>query len=71
MKNKVIWGKQVWNKDEYYDVDSLALTKEYVDDNGKLSTEEIYRRLDNMDISVIETYLREKKLKKLKEQIKK
>ena len=49
----------------------LQLIVKTLDDNGKLSTEEIYRRLDNMDISVIETYLREKKLKKLKEQIKK
>ena len=69
MKN-IIWTKQKYSGD-WDDVDNLVLTKKYVDDNGKLSTEETYKRLDNMDISVIETYLREKKLKKLKEQIKK
>jgi hypothetical protein len=51
---------EYWNN-EYVD----DVTKVYVDDNEKLTIEETHKRLDNMDISVIETYLREKKLKKI------
>lgn len=34
--------------------------------DGKLTDEQIYKLLDNMDISLIENYIRDKKLKKIR-----